>query len=223
MTIQAGYGEQIITPPLGVDLTGYGYYLDRKAESVLDDLKTRAIFLHRDGTTLLLISCDLVGFSVRHSDQIRSELSQEFNLPFESILLSCTHTHTGPATLELRALGEIDADYLASLPGKIKKAVKQAIAEAVDAEFHHHREALEPIGYNRRQRSFSPIDPVLKIGLLSRATRDIYFLGYSCHPVALGRLSSVSADWPGAVIREMENRGHHAVFFQGFLDSIRIV
>ena len=79
---------------------------------------------------------------------------------------------------------------------------------------------LDQIGYNRRQRSFSPIDPVLKIGLLSRATRDIYFLGYSCHPVALGRLSSVSADWPGAVIREMENRGHHAVFFQGFLGDI---
>jgi hypothetical protein len=41
----AGYGERLITPPMGVDLSGYGFYLDRKAGAVLDDLKVRAVHL----------------------------------------------------------------------------------------------------------------------------------------------------------------------------------
>ena len=38
----AGYGESVLTPPLGVELCGYGYYLERRAESVLDELKAVA-------------------------------------------------------------------------------------------------------------------------------------------------------------------------------------
>ena len=30
-SLQAGYGEKTITPPLGTDLAGFGFYLDRRA------------------------------------------------------------------------------------------------------------------------------------------------------------------------------------------------
>ncbi|MCX8160426.1 MAG: hypothetical protein N3G18_05795 [Candidatus Saccharicenans sp.] len=41
----AGYGEEIITPPLGTDLAGFGFYLDRRAIAVKDQLKARALYL----------------------------------------------------------------------------------------------------------------------------------------------------------------------------------
>jgi hypothetical protein len=54
--LRVGYGEKVITPPLGIDLCGYGFYLGRKAESVLDDLKARALVLQSGDQSLVLIS-----------------------------------------------------------------------------------------------------------------------------------------------------------------------
>jgi hypothetical protein len=65
--LTAGYGARIITPPLGVDLCGYGFYLDRKAEQVRDDLKVRVLALKTKDQALVLASCDLIGFTVDFS------------------------------------------------------------------------------------------------------------------------------------------------------------
>ena len=43
--MRAGYGKTEITPPLGVELAGYGYYLKRRATRVDDPLFVRAVAL----------------------------------------------------------------------------------------------------------------------------------------------------------------------------------
>ena len=63
--MRAGFGKSDLTPPLGVELTGYGYYLNRRALSVLDPLFARALILEQDGCRSLLISCELLGLN-RH-------------------------------------------------------------------------------------------------------------------------------------------------------------
>jgi hypothetical protein len=105
MTLAAGYGETILTPPLGVELTGYGFYLERRAESVLDDLKARALFLEKDGVRAVLVSCDLVGLTVEASDAARRAISASLGIPPDHVLLACTHTHTGPATMDMPGAG----------------------------------------------------------------------------------------------------------------------
>ena len=54
--MRAGFGKAEITPPLGVELAGYGYYLHRTADRVLDPLFVRAAAFERDGERYLLIS-----------------------------------------------------------------------------------------------------------------------------------------------------------------------
>ena len=97
MALLTGYGEKIITPPLGTDLTGFGFYLDRRTNSILDDLKTRALFLKDGERVLLLIVCDLLGLTVPFTDKIRARLAHELAIPGENILLACTQTHSGIA------------------------------------------------------------------------------------------------------------------------------
>ena len=220
MWIKAGYGESVITPPLGVELAGYGYFLERKCESVRDDLKARAVYVRAGDSAALLVSCDLIGFSIADSDRLRADLAREAGIAREAVLLACTHTHTGPATSDMRGVGVPDADYMAKLPGMVVAAVRAAIADASDAEFLRHREIVEPIGFNRRHHSFSPVDPGLKIAMFRRAAGDILLLSYSCHPVMLGRATAVSADWPGAAVRAIESRGARAMVSQGFLGDI---
>jgi len=214
--LRAGYGERIITPPPGVDLCGYGFYLDRKAEAVLDDLKVRALYLSKGDDALLLIACDLVGLTIEFSDRLRNEITETHDLPASHVLLACTHTHTGPATQPLPGLGDVDDAYLEIVAKKILEAAGEAAKRPEAAEFRSTFEAVEPVGYNRRKNDFSEIDPWLKAVILKTKQVKTYLLNYACHPVVLGPGKGVSADWPGAWIREIEKAGDRAIFFQGF-------
>ena len=218
--LTAGYGERTITPPLGVDLAGYGFYLGRRAASVLDDLKCRAVHLRAGDKALLLVSCDIIGFTVGEADAARTAIAAAHGLPREAVLLAATHTHGGPATQPMRGLGEVDPAYMDRLRALILEAAADAVASPRPAELSYALEAIEPLGYNRRKKDFSGVDPVLKAVLLSRPDHTLYLLSYACHAVVFGRKSHVSADWPGAVVREIEKGGDRAVFFQGFCGDI---
>lgn len=185
-----------------------------------DDLKIRAAALRSPEETLLLIAADLIGFTVVFSDELRRTISRIAKIPFENVLLACTHTHTGPATQPLPGIGEVDAAYMGTLSGAFSGAAADALADAREAEFSSGTEAVEPIGYNRRSGNFDGIDPYLKVAAFTRAEGKIFLLNYACHAVVVGRKPLVSADWPGAVVRALEARGHRAVLFQGFCGDI---
>jgi len=220
MALLAGYGEKIISPPLGTDLTGFGFYLDRRTDMILDDLKARALFLKDGQRAQLLVVCDLLGFTVPFSDKVRGRLSRELGIPGENILLACTHTHSGPAAQPLVGLGVADPAYVKSLPDAISGAAAMAAASPEAAEFGYGTEAVEPIGYNRRNRDFGEIDPWLKFAVLKQKEQKIYLLNYACHAVTLGPTKEVTADWLGATAAEFEKAGHRALVFQGFCGDI---
>ena len=218
--LTVGYGERTITPPLGVDLAGYGFYLDRRAGSVLDDLKCRVVHLQAGDRSQVLISCDVIGFTVDDADAIRGAVAAAHGLPRDGVLLAATHTHCGPATQPMPGLGDIDLAYMNRLSALILEAAAEAVSSPRPAEFSYALEAIEPLGYNRRRKDFSGVDPVLKAAIFRTRDRKVYLLSYACHAVVFGRKSHVSADWPGAVVREIEKSGDQALFFQGFCGDI---
>jgi hypothetical protein len=218
--LHIGYGERVVTPSLGVDLCGYGFYLGRRAESVLDDLKARAIWLDSAGRKLVLVGCDVIGFSVEEADSLREKIASSLGMPRSAVLLAATHTHCGPATQPMPGLGDMDAATMKRLRALVVEAAAEAAASPREAEFSYALEAIEPLGFNRRRKDFCGVDPVLKAAIFRTAERRIVLLNYACHAVVFGRKSHVSADWPGAVVREIERSGDRAVFFQGFCGDI---
>ncbi|MGC8970619.1 MAG: hypothetical protein ACP5K2_00280 [bacterium] len=222
MELLVGYGERVITPSpeFKLDLTGYGFYLDRKEENILGDLKVRVLYLDDSKNKAILISCDLIGFSVDFADTLRSVIANKEGLEIKNITLSCTHTHSGPAVQKLRGLGEVDNRYLTELKEKIISSVDFAKANLKKAKLYYHSEIIEPIGFNRRLRRFEPIDPQLSVLLFERQDKSIFLTNYACHPVVLGRTKDISADWPGELIRCMEENAYNCLFFQGFCGDI---
>jgi hypothetical protein len=203
-----------------VDLSGYGFYLGRRAGSVLDDLKCRAVRVASADRSLLLVSCDVIGFTVDDADAIRTRIAESQGLPREAVLLAATHTHCGPATQPMEGLGDVDPAYMARLRSLILEAAAEASASPRPADLSYALETIEPLGYNRRKNDFRGIDPVLKAVIFRTPERRLYLLSYACHAVVFGRKSHVSADWPGAVVREIEKSGDRAVFFQGFCGDV---
>ena len=70
--MRAGFGLAEITPPMGVELAGYGYYLQRKCDSVRDPLYARAVILESGEQRQLIVSCDVLGLSQEVADAVVS-------------------------------------------------------------------------------------------------------------------------------------------------------
>ncbi|MDP6438928.1 MAG: hypothetical protein QGH74_04760 [Candidatus Brocadiia bacterium] len=221
--LMVGFARRCITPPLGTELSGYGYYLDRRADEVLDDICVRCVALQQGRDQLVLISCDLLGFAVEFSDRLRRSVADDLGVPPASVLLACTHTHCAPASQPLEGLGEIDPAYLETVEEAIRSAAVAAAEDQQEAQLWFVRRTIEPIGYNRRNMSFEPIDAVLNSAIFRRVGRSICLASYACHAVTRCIVPAVSADWPGAFCMELERQGMDAIIFQGFCGDINPV
>ena len=131
LAMEVGLAQVQITPPLGTPMAGY--YHERGAAGVHDDLYARAIVLREGGTTAALVSLDLITTRRHHVEAARKLITERTGIPGEHVMISATHAHTGPilATLSRRRIGQerdapaVDA-YSRALPGRIADAVEQA-------------------------------------------------------------------------------------------------
>lgn len=126
--MKAGVSQVCITPPVGVDLCGY---VEREQPSVgvLDDLYVRGLYLETDEERLLWLNCDLICFSPKRVRLLREVCRIAHGLQTHQVILSATHTHSGPATVSLRGCGRIDESYLAELDRRLVEAAGNAMAD----------------------------------------------------------------------------------------------
>ena len=138
--MRAGFGIFEITPPLGVELAGYGYYLKRTADRVEDPLFARAVALENNEETFLLVSCDCLGLSQEIVDQVRERIKEKYDIPGERMMIVSIHTHTGPAMKYHEGCGDVSPEYTAGVPDKIMLACENALNDLKEVE------RLEPCG-----------------------------------------------------------------------------
>ncbi|MBP5224444.1 MAG: hypothetical protein J6Z38_02535, partial [Lachnospiraceae bacterium] len=92
---RAGYGIVDITPSDPVPMAGYGVSEKRLSTRILDDLYTTCIAItDENGGTLLLYTVDILNCFNQLIDQMRTEVSKAFGLPYEHVLVNATHSHS---------------------------------------------------------------------------------------------------------------------------------
>ncbi len=219
--MRAGFGKVEITPPLGVELAGYGYYLGRKCDSVRDPLYLRAVLLEDGENRQLLISCDLLGLSQGAADRMKEEAAR-FGIPRNRVMIVSVHTHTGPSLQYHLGCGETDDAYLASFPEKIRPALTAAaenLAEVTRLAFT--RVALPGDYLYNRAAPEGPVDRDARGFLLERGEQRPILLGSAaCHGVFLERVSSVSADFSGEFHRHCAEAGFDSLYLNGLCGDI---
>src|SRR5690349_10529955 len=93
---KAGVAKVRITPERFMWMSGYGAR-NKAAEGKLQDLWAKALVLEDpDGHRGILVTMDLVGIPRDLSVAVRDELKKQYGLGREAIILSVSHTHTGP-------------------------------------------------------------------------------------------------------------------------------
>ena len=106
---EVGISRQDITPKVGCCL--YGYIPDIESEYVLDNL-TLTTFAFSYGTTkAIMITLSVCMIATELCTTLRKEIAEKTGVPFDNILISCTHTHSGPPLCDMPGWGGIDYEY----------------------------------------------------------------------------------------------------------------
>lgn len=219
--LRVGAAQVVITPPPGAPMAGY--YYNRSAAGVHDDLHAKALVIERAGIKLAIVACDLSGMPRPIVDAARPLIAAATGIPPAHVMISATHTHTGPVLLvessrynvegEMRQIGEA---YARSLPAKIAEAVKLANDRLQPARLFAGIGREDSLTFNRRfhmkdgtvawnpgklnpniVRPAGPIDPAVPV--IYAETPDgkpiAAYVNYALHLDTVGG-DEYSADYP---------------------------
>ncbi len=147
--LRAGAAEVVITPPLGISMAGY--YNDRKADDVHDDLLAHALALESGADRAAVVVCDLIGLDRELANESRGLIEERTGIPAAAVMICCTHTHTGPV------ISRKPSRILVADPGYADMVVRK-VADAVQLAWQRRRPATlragsghaEGISGNRR-------------------------------------------------------------------------
>lgn len=156
--LRIGAASVQITPPLGMPLAGY--YTERGAEKVHDDLYAKAMVIESNGNKMALVSCDLVGIPAYVVDNVRSIVENSTGIKSSCVMVSATHSHTGPVipgknrktdVHKLSGRNVPDQEkYLSELPAKIAESIRLANAALIPGKLSVGLGHEESISFNRR-------------------------------------------------------------------------
>jgi hypothetical protein len=224
--LRVGAAGMAITPPVGTPMAGY--YFERAAEGVHDDLHAKALVLDQGGTRAALVSLDLISTPFGLVQAAREEIERATKVPARNVMISATHAHTGPVLagrgLRDDALGagnDLVRRYTAGLPAKIAEAVRRAEAALTPATVKATKGEERSLAFNRRFhmadgtvgwnpgklnpgiiKPAGPIDPEVAVVLFesgSAARKPLAtYVNYAVHLDNIGGLK-ISADMPGTL------------------------
>jgi Neutral/alkaline non-lysosomal ceramidase, N-terminal len=241
-----GTGVRTITPPLGVPLVGYPS--PRPNTGVGLDLCARAAVFGTPGKSepeAALVVLDLIHVDADLGRAIRERAAAALpGLSPEAIMVSGTHTHSGPAVSE-RYAEDTDTGRDAGYIEKVIALAAEAIVAGWTAREEVHMRighASARLGHNRRvvdaggqaknewkdlegfhSGIFNPDIPFVVFDDARTGTIRAILVSYGCHPVVLGPGNTkVSADYPGYAVRALESmtKARTAIFITGAAGNI---
>jgi len=196
-----------ITPQESVPMMGYG---DRTSWSkgIHDPLFAYIWYVKNtgDAEARVWIVCDLCLFSIQTSTLIREDLGKVCNLSPDHIVISATHTHSGP---NVRYLGPAGVPWEQRYYSLLISRLGQGIAEAGKTAFEGSlqvRKAEIHIGVNRRGSHLPADSRVILFSFVDKTGKGrAHMFHYSSHLTALGVDNYlISSDWVGPLRDALE-------------------
>ena len=208
--LQVGFARRDISPPPGIDLSGFGFRFGASLGS-LEPLEVGVLAVSDGDRTVLLFSFDLIGFTLDHLADLRVRAAAATGVPGANQMWTCTHTHGGPETGVLPGMGEKDPAYLDFVEERARAAAVEALDRLAATDLWLAR-GKSYVGANRRSAVFRPggpedghiddIDAAVVVAEFRNADGDpvVTLVNYSCHPTG-SRESVSTSDYPGHMRR----------------------
>ena len=231
---RVGAAKVDITPASGTPLAGY--YKFRATTGVIDSIFAKTIVVEQDGARAAYVVLDLATTSRPVVLAARKLVEEQCGIPGERVMISATHTHSGPQLPRGSLMDEITqvksppgVAYVTALPGLIAKSVSEAVVKLAPARASATVGKAGGISFNRRvigkdgkciwqprkidpaiERPAGPVDPDL--GLLvfdpveARSSPSAAYVNFAMHPTSIGGGTRISADYPGVLTKLLSER-----------------
>lgn len=203
---KVGIHKVDITPPLGIDFIGY--HRETGVCNIDEHIYATVYVFESNQTKTIFISIDNIGMLIEDTVTIREQIANELNVPFENIMVTYTHTHSGPETV---GDDKLIKSYKTILINNVVRAAVIANDNMQPSEVGWNV-TIGEIGVNRREKTpdgkakmgvneNGVVDK--RIGVLAirnDQTKDLIGIIVFCtaHPNVLkGDSDRLSADYPG--------------------------
>ena len=203
--MRAGTAVVDISPDKSMFLWGYPH-VERMSTGVNDPLYATVLFMDNGSNAVMTIALDLLYISAKDTSEIRKHISEKSNVTPENIMISCSHTHSGPVTVEMIISGSdpvvpaVDQEYMSRIKEEIVAAGLSAIDNVVEAEVAVTTAHIDGVGCNRNDPD-GLRDPEAGIIVVRNSESGGIFsvsLVYCMHPTVLHEDSTlISSDFPG--------------------------
>jgi hypothetical protein len=175
-------------------------------DGVHDDLHAKALVIDDGHDQVVLVACDLVEIPSEAVEEARRQISARWKIPADHILISATHTHTGPEAVPtyVSNLAHWIADSVTTAEGK-KRQAALLVATEQESTLAHNRRYFMKDGTVQTNPGFlnpnvvrpaGPIDP--RVGVLvaedERHNPILTWVNYAMHLDTVGG-TWISADY----------------------------
>ncbi len=220
-----GIASQPITPPVGVTLWGYE---PRPSTWVEHPLRAEALACESGGMGWILISADVGAFTRPLTEVIRADVAAVTGLPAEAVMITATHTHSGPHVTDALwcERSPQESAYFRDLRTLLTQVAETAWRTRRPGELLHTRTAAPDVGTNRRiqnadgtwtnqwsdpdGRHTGYFDPTVELLAIRRPTGelDALLINFGCHPVCYNsKNQGISGDYVSTLKDAIEARG----------------
>ncbi len=228
---RVGSARVDITPKDGTPLGGF--YKFRGSAGVLDPLYAKTLVMEKDGVHAAIVVLDLSGTVRPIVAEARKLIQQECGIEGDHVMISGTHTHSGPQQPRGSMMDEITkvnspagVSYTSMLPVWIAESVKQAKAKLMPVTASSTLGRAEGLSFNRRilregqmeaiwqpqkltpkDRPAGPVDPEVGVLVFEAAGKPVAsLLNFAMHPTSVGGGVKISADYPGVFTKLVSER-----------------
>ena len=237
-TLQAGFGRVNVNSMMGIRLRGNG--LIRPADGILDDLEINALAVSDGEKTAIMIALDSCAMEWECAKEFKRSISEATKLPQEAIYLHAVHTHTAPF-LRKNTSDPLEKEYFQFVSRKMADVSLLALADMKPSKMGYNVGTAPELAFVRRflmKDGTTKTNPKIndpnvlrpigkadhRVGVLRfdrEGKESIVLVNYGNHPDVIGGCK-LSADWPGALRREVERiiPKTKCVFFNGALGDV---
>jgi hypothetical protein len=242
----AGAATADITPSLQghkIPLNGYGARHKKPATGVHDPISAKVLVLKSGDASAAIAVVDLVLVTPELRRAVLQRL-EGTGIGDQNLLISATHTHSAPAAMQKNLIAHVafgkyqkwlvewTADQIATAIKQAQAGLQPAVLKAGSGRAPgltlNRRDPAQSYNYDTRRFSaaYDPKNPanitddeMIVLRLDNKAGKPIAVLvNFATHATVLGPDNLlISADWPGAMRRELEQAypGATAIFMNG--------
>ncbi|MFC1739624.1 neutral/alkaline non-lysosomal ceramidase N-terminal domain-containing protein [Planctomycetota bacterium] len=236
--MEIGFARINITPPIGTQ-TGW-----ERFDGIESEVFVRAMFVSDGTTEIMLMSCDIGGFSIEQAERLCKKIEAALDIPASNITICATHTHSGPPRSPVEGNDAINS-YCKRQEAAVIEAATQAHNNASKGKLTLGYGELPGYGFNRRfimsdgtiQTHPQTLDPHI-VRPEGPDSKDLFVfcaydtdgkpmggaVNFTCHATVMERdTRKLSADYPGKLSNYVSERlgpGTISLFMQGAAGNI---